>query len=111
MKIYLSGSISHEDVNEVKQKFKQAEIDIRNALMKKGIMHDEIINPLSNVKWGKDWAEYMRQDIKVLCEADLLVLIGDNYNVSKGVFLERIIATALDIRILTLSEFLHELMD
>jgi hypothetical protein len=110
MRYYLSGTITKKD--NFKRYFKDAE----NMLRLYGI--DDIFNPASadlNIPYTENtkksvWKFYMKYDIKMLVDADVLVLLP-NWKKSRGVSLEVHIAKELDIRIIKFNDLIKELLN
>ena len=96
-KVYLSGPITGRDEKEYKKDFNSAELWLT------GLGYD-VINPVSyGIIEGGEWADYMRRDIKLLCDCDCLYLL-DGWTKSKGSCLEYCIAFQLGLDILILDE-------
>lgn len=101
LKIYLSGAITGREA-EAKKEFAEAEKSIKNSLIDYGFQKHEfkIKNPFKILKLNKKhkYEDYLRADIKVLCDCDYLVNIrNEGWEKSKGAKLEKQIAKALNI--------------
>lgn len=89
-RVYLSGQITGLSEVEYKQKFAIAEKKLKH-------MGYAVFNPAKKgIVPGYQWADYMRADIKELCECDYIYQL-DNWENSKGAKLEADIATKLCI--------------
>lgn len=110
MLIYLSGAITgiHKAVAE--RNFQEAEAMIRRRLDEAGMKDVRIFNPLKDVVWGLEWRHYIKNDIKILCDADIVVTVDKSHEASKGVFLEKIVALALGIKVVSLEDFIASLI-
>ena len=97
IKIYLSGASNNKKAED---EINNAEKEIRRII---NILQDsvqcEVINPLkSNINKSTKWKDTIKNNIKLLVDADILVdMDNDNY---KSSMLEKIIATSLDIKII-----------
>jgi len=92
-KVYISGKISGlEDRNA--PKFEAAEKLLT-------LLGYEAINPLKILAFDEalNWSDYMRADIKVLCECDAIFLL-DDWLLSPGAKLEVLIALRLGLKVL-----------
>lgn len=94
MKIYISGMVTGLPKFIYKRQFARAEKQLRDQ----GFY---VFNP---VKYDdedkiKTWADYMKRDIKALCECDAIFLLK-SWKHSKGARLEVEIAQALGMEIL-----------
>ncbi len=88
MKLYLSGPITNN--RDYKEDFAQAE----KALYKAGF---DVVNPLKlNHEKGASYGDYMRVDIKALCDCDALALIRNDIP-SDGVNVETLVAHSIGI--------------
>jgi hypothetical protein len=94
MKIYISGKISGRQLGEAMHHFSI------NASCLRALGH-ETVNPFDIApEEGLEWHEYMRADIKALCDCDaILMLFG--WQDSRGAILEHHIAQELGMKILT----------
>lgn len=92
-KIYIAGKITNENIGAVKTKFAIAERKLRGE----GYI---TINPTRYGDYGITWAENMKICIKKLVECDCLYLLPDWID-SKGAILEKQIAEALQLEIIT----------
>jgi hypothetical protein len=108
LKYYLSGAINLQRV--FKTYFKSAETQLRLL----GI--DRIFNPADvdlHIPYTEDtehsiWKQYMKYDLKMLVDADVLVLLPGWWR-SRGVRLELIVCFFLGIRVVTLKRLIGEL--
>lgn len=91
MKIYISGPIT--GVSNFKRRFTAAAAAIRK------LGHDPINPALCELPKGATWADYMRQDLKLLlgCEA---VYMLRGWQKSRGAQLEHSTAQALELKII-----------
>jgi len=99
MRVYISGPIT--GVPDYNENFIQAE----RKLLAAG--HDPVI-PVTigaalSARLGREptWREYMREDIKALCDCDAIIML-DGWEKSSGARLEEHIAMRLDIKQITL---------
>ena len=100
-KIYISGKISGIE-NEASELFAKAEME----LQAKGF---ETINPMTlNHEHDKSWHSYMKEDIKALCECDVIYMLS-NWTDSKGAIIEHTIAMYLGLKVQyeAVSQHLH----
>lgn len=89
-KIYISGKITGDPL--FKKKFANAAALITAA----GYTP---INPAAvELEDGATWADYMRQDIKLLCDCDGVYML-ENWQESKGAKIEHQLAQDLGIKI------------
>lgn len=109
LKIYLSGAISNKDIKEAKKEFSEAEKRLKKSIE---YLFDEnqieVINPFKILKVNKKYSykDYLRENIKVLCDCNILINIKNNgWEKSKGAKLERKIARVLFIDIFTIEKF------
>jgi hypothetical protein len=110
MRYYLSGSITKTE--NFKDIFKSAETRLRSL----GV--DDIFNPAFvdlNIPYTEKtkyavWKPYMKHDLKMLVDADVLVLLPGWYK-SRGVKLELIICWFLCVRVVTLKRLMKELQN
>ena len=111
IKIYLSGAISNKDIKEAKKEFNEAEKSLNKTLKTFDFGDFEkpkIYNPFKILKVNKKYSykDYLREDIKVLCDCNILINIkNEGWEKSKGAKLERKIARVLFIDIFTIEEF------
>lgn len=109
IKIYLSGAISNKDIKEAKKEFAKAENRLKKSI--KYLFDEnqiEVINPFKILKVNKKYSykDYLREDIKVLCDCNILINIrNEGWEKSKGAKLERKIARVLFIDIFTIEKF------
>lgn len=74
------------------------------ALRAKGL---EVVNPAEiNATTDGDWHQYLREDIKALCDCDGIVLLP-GWEGSKGAHLELHVAHRLGLQIATLDRYLE----
>jgi len=93
MRIYISGKISGTNIEKTKQKFKHVQEYYER-------LGHEVVNPFElETDLTKDWAHYMRIDIKAMMECDTIFVMND-YIESEGARLEYHIACMLGFRIL-----------
>lgn len=85
MKVYISGPITNNP--NYKEQFSDAEQKLKRAGL-------EPVNPITDV--FKTWAEYMKDDIKLLCDCDAICLL-DGWEKSEGAKLEFEISKALHL--------------
>lgn len=111
IKIYLSGAISNKNINDAKKEFAEAEKDL-NKTFKRLVFNDfeklKIINPFKILKVNKkySYSDYLREDIKVLCDCKILINIkNEGWKKSKGAKLERKIAEVLCLDIFDINQF------
>lgn len=92
-KIYISGQITNLAFLDSFALFEQAE----KELTKKGF---EVINPMT-IEHDHDlsWLNYMRTDIKVLVDCDVIYMLS-NWTNSKGAEIERKLAIDLGIDVM-----------
>lgn len=111
IKIYLSGAISNKDIKEAKKEFNEAEKSLNKTLKRFDFGDFEkpkIYNPFKILKVNKKYSykDYLREDIKVLCDCNILINIrNEGWEKSKGAKLERKIARVLFIDIFTIEKF------
>ena len=93
--VYISGQITGLDLKEAKAKFDKAEA----LLFEKGY---KPLNPMkvNPPMCGKNWKEYMLDDIILLFKCDVIYLLG-NWQASKGARIEHFIANEMGMTILT----------
>lgn len=109
LKIYLSGAISNKDIKEAKKEFSDAEKRLKKSI--KYLFDEnqiEVINPFKILKVNKKYSykDYLREDIKVLCDCNILINIrNEGWEKSKGAILERKIAKVLFIDIFDIKQF------
>ena len=90
-KIYISGKISGIE-NEAPELFAKAE----RELQAKGF---ETVNPMKlNHQHDKSWHSYMKEDVKALCECDVIYMLS-NWTDSKGAIIEHTIAMYLGLKV------------
>ena len=103
MTIYLSGAITNR--KNYKKEFFDAKEKIQKYLKEKK-QKAKIIIPFEGEPKNKEWEDYLKRDIKILMDCDLLIDIENGSNTSKGVLTEKIVCTCVNIPIITLTEFL-----
>jgi hypothetical protein len=97
MNIYLCGPISALPIDEARQRFAQAEADLRAQFP-----HATITNPMTLPHQHADeWAAYMREDIAALMQCQAIALLP-GWEDSKGCQLEISIGLKLDFVIYAL---------
>ena len=91
MTVYISGPIT--DVPDYKEKFGLIEASLK-------LEGYETVNP-SNVNLGENatWEEYMRHDIKLLCDCDAIFMMK-GWQRSKGARVENYIAKKLGLLVI-----------
>lgn len=113
IKIYLSGAISNKDIKQAKKEFSEAEKQLKKEI--KYLFNEneiEVINPFKILKVNKKYSykDYLREDIKVLCDCNILINIkNEGWEKSKGAILERKIARVLFIDIFTIEKFISSI--
>lgn len=91
MKIYISGPITGMPNNN-REAFSEAARLLQSA-------GHEVVNPFDiDPSTNKQWHEYMRADIKALCDCDALAWLPGSAN-SKGAMLEIHIAQQLGMKV------------
>lgn len=96
-KVYISGPITGLSKKVYKNNFNSTELYLT------GLGYD-VINPVSyptNPEWK--WEDYMKRDIKLLCDCDYIYLL-EGWQASDGASLEYVIAKNLGIKTLTLDD-------
>jgi len=84
-KIYISGKISGLPIEEVKQKFSNAETHLKS----KGW---DPVNPLNNgLPENSTWEQHIGKDIELLLGCEAIALL-DDWILSKGASLELVVA-------------------
>ena len=98
MRVYISGKITGLDLAEARKQFTEAEGIIRQRLGEEV----EVINPMKEVPYveGKTWEEYMKDDIKLLMECNMIYMI-EGWKTSKGANIEFNLAVSLGYLVLT----------
>lgn len=104
LKIYLSGAITGKEETEYQKEFYDAKEKILKWTENKDITV-EVIVPCDYLNKTEKWEDCMKTDIKLLTDCDWLVDIENGSEKSKGVMLEKMICTALNIAMIELSEF------
>jgi len=99
MKVYISGQITGLPKAVAEQNFLVAE----KKLLQKGY---EVVNPMKidHSKHDQTWNEFMKLDIKYLCDCDAIFLLKNWYE-SKGANMEYLIAERLDYKIIHEEQF------
>lgn len=113
IKIYLSGAITGRE--NYKQEFKEAKNKLKefekknNKIADKEKIKYKIIVPCDYDYLNKTgrWEDYLKNDIKLLVDCDVLIDIENESYKSKGVKLEKDICSSLGIPIISLSLFLE----
>lgn len=96
-KVYISGKISGLSEKVYKNNFNSAELYLT------GLGYDAV-NPVSEVTIPNGtWEDYMRRDIKLLCDCDYIYLI-EGWEDSDGASLEKLIADNLGIKELVIAD-------
>lgn len=96
-KVYISGKVSGLSEKVYKNNFNSAELYLT------GLGYDAV-NPVSEVTIPNGtWEDYMRRDIKLLCDCDYIYLL-EGWEDSDGASLEKLIADNLGIKQLTIDE-------
>lgn len=96
-KVYISGRITGLSEKVYKNNFNSAELYLT------GLGYDAV-NPVSEVTIPNGtWEDYMRRDIKLLCDCDYIYLL-EGWEASDGASLEKLIADNLGIKVLVLDE-------
>jgi hypothetical protein len=91
-KIYLSGKISGRNIGEAKHHFLTHQLLL-------GLKGYDVVNPFDLHKdYNKSWEEFMKVDIKALCDCDSIVMLN-GWTDSKGALLENHIAHSLGLKI------------
>ena len=91
-KIYISGAISHHDLDERKTAF-----EITAAFCE--ACGFESVNPFDNgLPQPGDWREHMRVDIKMLLDCDAICMM-DGWEASKGCKLEHDVASTCGLTV------------
>ena len=89
-KVYISGQITGLPEPVYTKLFADAERKLKT-------MGYEVVNPAKKgTVPGYKWEDYMREDIKLLCECDYIHLLP-NWGNSRGAIMERDIAKQLSI--------------
>jgi nucleoside 2-deoxyribosyltransferase len=89
-KIYISGKITNNA--NYKADFKDAEIALKSAGF-------QPVNPAEeHLPDGATWADYMRHDIKLLCDCDAIYMLN-GWRESAGAKIEYMLARDLGIEI------------
>lgn len=92
MKIYISGKISGEDPEQVRQKFDDAKCKIMSSATP--------VSPLDkDIPWDAPWEQHMKADIKAMLDCDKVYALRDWDN-SRGAQLEVFIAQKLNIPVI-----------
>jgi len=90
-KIYISGKISGIE-NEAPELFAKAQKELQT----KGF---ETVNPMTlNHAHDKSWESYMKEDVKALCECDMIYMLS-NWTDSRGAIIEHTIAVYLGLKV------------
>lgn len=91
-----------EEAKEIVQKYYSIYYDSQDT---------EIINPIDtdNLNESGSWEDYLKKDIKMLVDCDILIDIENGSENSRGAMLEKMICAGLDIPIQKLSFFETEM--
>lgn len=110
LKIYLSGAITNrenykkefEDAKEIVQKYYSIYYDSQDV---------EIINPVDTDHLNESgrWEYYLKKDIKMLVDCDILIDIENCSQNLRGAMLEKMICIGLDIPIKKISSLETEM--
>lgn len=96
-KVYISGKISGLSEKVYKNNFNSAELYLT------GLGYD-VVNPVSyGLIPNGTWKDYMRRDIKLLCDCDYIYLL-EGWEDSDGASLEKLIADNLEIKELVIDK-------
>lgn len=88
-RIYISGKISGIEIEAV-EIFEKAERHLKDA-------NFDVVNPMKlNQDHNKTWHDYMREDVKALCDCDSIYML-ENWKDSKGAIIEHTIAMYLGL--------------
>ena len=91
-KAYISGKITGIE-DQAPELFKKAEAE----LLEKGF---QPVNPMTlNHNHDKSWHSYMKEDVKALCDCDVIYLLS-NWKDSKGAIIENQIANYLGLEVI-----------
>jgi hypothetical protein len=108
MRYYLSGSITK--TKNFKDVFKNAENSLRslgvNSIFNPA--ESDLDVPYSEETKGDVWKDYMKYDLKMLVDSDVLVLLPGWYR-SRGAKLEMVVCWFLGIRVVSLKNLVKEL--
>ena len=92
-KVYISGAIAHYNIDERKEAFANAEMNLRN-------MGFEPVNPFKNeLPDEAHWREHMRADIRLLVDCKYIYML-QGWELSKGAKLELDVASSCGIKVL-----------
>ena len=92
-KIYISGPISHNDLEERRKAFKE----IQTRLEKEGF---EVVNPMENgLPADATTREHMKRDIELLLTCDYIYMMR-RWTHSKGCMVEFEVATSIGLPVL-----------
>lgn len=95
-KVYLSGPITGMEA--------QAPACFQKAKKEVESLGHHAINPMELPhQHGKTWGEYMREDIKALCDCDAIYMM-DGWQNSRGAQVENLVAARLGYEILYQNE-------
>lgn len=98
---YISGEVSNDP--DFRKKFGQAE----KELSARGIV---VLNPVKYERNGKDWAWYLKRDVRKLSYCDGIILLYGWAN-SRGAMVEYSLAIKLKLKTISIAnvkEALHE---
>jgi len=97
--VYLSGPVSKVDFTEAKQKFVDLEARVRQFWPQQIHNPIDFDAPTVQLDEMQRWCWYMRQSVRRLAMCDVIVLM-DNYVISKGSRLEKYLAEELGMEII-----------
>lgn len=90
---YISGEVSNDP--DFRKKFKQAEKDLSRI----GLV---ILNPVKYERNGKDWAWYLKRDVRKLSYCDGIILLYGWAN-SRGAMVEYSLSIKLGMKTLSIA--------
>ncbi len=91
--IYISGQITGLNIKDAHQLFEIAENDLKELGL-------TVVNPTKlEHNHGKTWAEYMKEDIKALCDCDSIYMLH-NWKKSTGANIEHALAKDLGLKVI-----------
>ena len=97
-KIYISGKITGQPIDEVISKFQAAEAKIRRFGF-------EPVSPLRNgLPFEAEWADQMGEDVKLLLKSDAIYMMAD-WRQSEGAMIEYLVARRRRMRIFLAETF------
>jgi hypothetical protein len=102
MKVYLCGPASEGH----KRDFDEAKASIEEAVKSNKRMDIEVYSPADLNVDDYEWAESMKESIKLLMTCDTVVILGCiKDGVSRGAVLEQMIAQELEMEVFTYEQF------